>query len=345
MNNPKTGMWNKAQKMILKEIYSIGIEDGDEDYILASIFDIKVDKSGNIYICDFKDNDIKVFTGDGIFLRRIGREGAGPGDLFGPSKIALSNNNYIYVYQTGNRRMSVFSLDGKYFSSFPCYDRISSLVCDDKGNVIASVLILKFLTSNKNIDKTCHVYNNKGELLYSFGDPLLFHKSNYLAQYSSIHLCKNNQYIMCTHNYPYRMDFYTNQNKLKKTVTRECGLFTEPEGVKLPSETIPKAFVSRGELAGSIFFPDGKFLVTVLDHGDNFIKHLEESLLKRENKNIENKTFYDLYDEDGHFLKSFYIKSELGIIRCIDAEGYIYTTSRPGEIPRIRKYSISFTEK
>ena len=60
---------------------------------------------------------IKVFNEEGVFLYDIGSEGTGDGQLQRPLGLAIDKYNNLVVCASGNKRLQVFTLDGKFVSS------------------------------------------------------------------------------------------------------------------------------------------------------------------------------------------------------------------------------------
>jgi tripartite motif-containing protein 71 len=54
--------------------------------------------------------------------RTIGSEGSGPGQLSGPSALAIDGSGTISVADTGNERIARFAADGSYLGSYPAPD-------------------------------------------------------------------------------------------------------------------------------------------------------------------------------------------------------------------------------
>ena len=63
-------------------------------------------------------NCVKVFNKGGEFQYDIGEEGSGDGQLKRPAGLAIDNFNNLIVCDSLNRRLQVFSLDGKFVFSF-----------------------------------------------------------------------------------------------------------------------------------------------------------------------------------------------------------------------------------
>jgi hypothetical protein len=72
---------------------------------------IAFDDEGNMFIADYAANHIKCFDASGKFLKLLGREGQGPGELNSPYTLVFSKGNLV-VWEMGNRRFSIIKTDG-----------------------------------------------------------------------------------------------------------------------------------------------------------------------------------------------------------------------------------------
>ncbi len=61
-------------------------------------------------------NCVKVFNKEGMFLYNIGSEGSDDGQLSQPTGLAVDKFNHLIVCNAGNRRLQVFTLDGKFLT-------------------------------------------------------------------------------------------------------------------------------------------------------------------------------------------------------------------------------------
>lgn len=76
---------------------------------------IAVDAAGFVYVVDSLDNNVKVFTAAGQFVRAIGAKGAGAGQFSMPTGIAYEKSgNEIAVADTLNGRVQFFSATGNF---------------------------------------------------------------------------------------------------------------------------------------------------------------------------------------------------------------------------------------
>lgn len=84
--------------------------------------DVAVAPDGSIYVVDSRNSRVQKFAPTGEFLLSFGGDGAGPGQLArfatsgggGPNGIAIDDNGDIYVADTWNHRIQVFSPDGVF---------------------------------------------------------------------------------------------------------------------------------------------------------------------------------------------------------------------------------------
>ncbi len=74
---------------------------------------IAVDLHGDVYVADTGNNRIQEFSPTGRFMRPIGREGTGPGELIKPSGVAVDRQGNVYVADYHNNRIEKFSPTGK----------------------------------------------------------------------------------------------------------------------------------------------------------------------------------------------------------------------------------------
>jgi len=134
----------EPSQLILKEDLTIGLKEGQEDYILLQPVDLDVDAQGNIYVLDRKASHIKVYDKNGKFLRTISKKGQGPGEVQGPRDIHITPEGEILVNDTLTRRLLFFSLDGKFIrevSAGKMWMLLNPKV-DTSGNIIAAFTLM-----------------------------------------------------------------------------------------------------------------------------------------------------------------------------------------------------------
>ena len=91
---------------------------------------IACDSEGNVYVVDRGNSRVQKFTNNGVFLGKWGtndgqssldpleNEGKENGDLFLPIGIAIDDQDMVYVTDSSNNRVQVFTNEGEYLSQF-----------------------------------------------------------------------------------------------------------------------------------------------------------------------------------------------------------------------------------
>lgn len=104
---------------------SIGADSsGGPDYLFASISELLITSTGDVWIIDgsggeVKDPQIRVFSRAGKFLRRVGRHGEGPGEYMIPSGLAELKDGRIVVRDDRQpSKIEVFSAEGKFIEDW-----------------------------------------------------------------------------------------------------------------------------------------------------------------------------------------------------------------------------------
>ena len=78
---------------------------------------IAVDSEGMLYISDYNNHRVQVFTGNGQFVYSFGKKGSGQGELKGPIGVCV-DASYVYVADYNNQCVSVFTKEGPFIASF-----------------------------------------------------------------------------------------------------------------------------------------------------------------------------------------------------------------------------------
>ena len=105
----------------------------------------------NIYCLDGQERKIIAFDKQGKFLYDFGQEGKGPGEFLYPNGIVVSSiDTSIYIFDSGHRNISKFTMNGTYIKSIRFDNYITKMSIFKSGN-----LIIEFAEINvKNIENT-----------------------------------------------------------------------------------------------------------------------------------------------------------------------------------------------
>jgi DNA-binding beta-propeller fold protein YncE len=87
---------------------------GREPGMFSSPAGVLIDDQNQVYVADYGNNRIQVFSQDGRFLRSFGRTGSGESELYHPYELALSSDGLLAVSDYGNNRIQVFDRDGNF---------------------------------------------------------------------------------------------------------------------------------------------------------------------------------------------------------------------------------------
>jgi hypothetical protein len=96
---------------------SIGVIEGAEEYMFGDVADIAVARDGSIYVYDRQVPAIRKYDANGKFVRTIGRKGRGPGEYLNGGGLAVGPDGKVYLWDTGNWRVNVYSPAGESIGS------------------------------------------------------------------------------------------------------------------------------------------------------------------------------------------------------------------------------------
>lgn len=117
-NFPKVSL----REFTLKEELSIG-NDTDDDSLFLKIRKLKVDDKGDIYAADARRNHVCIFDEKGIFKKRLGKKGIGPGEIGRLSDLIIDEkNSLIHILDGKLRKVVRYGFDGTLESDLKLID-------------------------------------------------------------------------------------------------------------------------------------------------------------------------------------------------------------------------------
>lgn len=134
ISNPESP-WKGRVEYDAEELASIGVEAGEDGYMLNRPFDIKVDAEGRIFVMDWGDTNIRVYDPEGLHLRTIGRKGQGPGEFDTPCYFDIGPDGHLYLMDGRNQRVTVFTAEGEHVKDFRVKGFFSGMACDPDGGL------------------------------------------------------------------------------------------------------------------------------------------------------------------------------------------------------------------
>ena len=106
------GRGEVAPTWTLVEDLRIGEDQGMKQF--SDIRSIVSTRNGNIFVLDFKAQQIRVFDKQGNFLKVAARDGAGPGEIRNANGLAVGDNDLVWVNDPSNGRFSIYKSDGSF---------------------------------------------------------------------------------------------------------------------------------------------------------------------------------------------------------------------------------------
>ncbi len=96
------------------QVFAIGRAEGAEHEMFGEIAGVAFDASDNLYVLDRKGFRVMVYDRNGRYLRQIGTEGEGPGELIAPMQLAVAGDGTVIVSDLGRPGYALFRPDGTF---------------------------------------------------------------------------------------------------------------------------------------------------------------------------------------------------------------------------------------
>jgi 6-bladed beta-propeller protein len=90
----------------------------DDTTLFTEVFEFDVDPAGRLWVYDRPSNSIFLFDPNGKLLRRIGRQGAGPGEFNVNSGMVVLGDTGLAIWDSRNARISFFTAAGDFRTSW-----------------------------------------------------------------------------------------------------------------------------------------------------------------------------------------------------------------------------------
>jgi hypothetical protein len=123
-------------------VFSVGKEEGESWELLSRVQAAAFDDQGHVYILDGANHRVLVFEPSGTFVRQIGGQGDGPGEITFATGIAITQDGRLVIADVGRAAFSIFAPDGTYQRqvSWGEETRIAlGFQSDGRGGVLARV--------------------------------------------------------------------------------------------------------------------------------------------------------------------------------------------------------------
>ena len=134
-NNGRIMVYNRELEYVREIVCASG----------STLYSLCPDSLQNVYVSDYAQSNIQVFSKDGELIRSFGCDEEGVKKLKNPWGVCVAGG-YVYVANAGVRHISVFTTEGNYVTLFGM-GHYSSVCVDQDGFVYAS----DYYSTNSNI--------------------------------------------------------------------------------------------------------------------------------------------------------------------------------------------------
>jgi len=155
---------------------------------------------GELYVSDGYGNArIHKYTVGGTYLLSWGEFGAGPGQFYLPHGVLVDHDGLVYVSDRMNRRIQIFTADGKYLSQWDdvhypdnaCIDKAGTIYVAELGALYLNGLPLDANQPPARIT----IRNRQGHILGEWRTPDPFSSGSFFAPHDIAIDSKGNLYI------------------------------------------------------------------------------------------------------------------------------------------------------
>lgn len=142
------GAWSAAERWVAPADSGvvIGALDGPPEYTFGEVAGVTVGADGRIYVGDTQALEVRVYSPEGQFLRRFGRDGEGPGEFRNISGLARAPGG-VGVLDGRLARVTVFDADGAVVRTvrierpYLIFEHGAAMAFDDRGRYYDRTLI------------------------------------------------------------------------------------------------------------------------------------------------------------------------------------------------------------
>ncbi len=112
--NPSHGVWdvNPGTRWRLAESLRIGTATAGGPDAFGDARSVTLDEMGRMWTVDYRANEVRVFDGDGRFVRTIGGRGEGPGEFMGIGRVRHGPDGEMWVADNRLDRYEIFDTAG-----------------------------------------------------------------------------------------------------------------------------------------------------------------------------------------------------------------------------------------
>ena len=368
ISNPKTPQPVNGIpiRLVFKEELSIGVEEGDEEYMFGTRVYFNTDDEGYFFVNDWDRKFIKKFDPAGKFLTKIGRPGQGPGEFQNVWMPRFDKDNNLYVSDiVGSRRITHFDkgtflkqirvpirLSNIYINSLGFYIGYQSTVIEDpkKGDSVISVLGL--------FDTQFHLLSEINRDVHNFSSPTgrgAISRAEYLANIlsedafkpTSNFLVAENDFIYFGFPELYEIEVYSPDGKLSRIIQRSY------DPIKINKKHKDDYIrYQDDEFLRFLRAPDQeikKDIIKLVKYPKHLPPYMNFTLMENGWLAVVvdaiegDYTIFDLFDEEGRYIAHF--KASIPMANLFFKNGKAYALAIVNDYRYVKRYNFEIQEK
>ncbi len=136
----------------LKELWRLESETEDGEVVFGAVDDVRWDAAGNLHILDTGLKTVHVISEDGQYVRSIGREGEGPGEVFSADDLFFDMTGRVGIVDSRAQRIVFFAPDGTSAGAWRAADTDRLRLRPLEARSIPGGLLLSYRTYRQQAD-------------------------------------------------------------------------------------------------------------------------------------------------------------------------------------------------
>jgi hypothetical protein len=309
ISNPKKPASVKGipTKLTLKEDLALG-GSGETAEMFSEITAFAVDKDENIYIVDRKEHQVRVFDRAGKLIRSFGKQGQGPGEFNQPVGIHLTPNNELMIEDGLNRRLALFTPEGKFLKNISLGKTLGllNIYLDSKGNIIGRELSTadqKFMWQVKKYDRDLNPLFTIDAV--EFQNPLAGKINPFLHMF--VYTLGGKDTIIYGNPKQYEIKIFSPVGKLMKKILKDYDpVEISEEDKKEGLAKIPESGIGLKERLEIPKYYPAYVNFTLDEEGRMFVRTYKKGKTKKEH-------FFDVFDADGRYIAEIRLNIDPGL--------------------------------
>lgn len=329
IRNPVEPLYG-ADACTVTEDFTVGVKEGDPEYMFQRISSLVVNEEEQIYVLDRQAKHIKIFDSNGVYIKTFGAPGQGPGELDAPGTLTWTERDGLTVGDL--HRVSYFDQDGNFLKSTTMKGIGIFGDADCNGNIYITDLAME--EGNYEIKK----FDPELNFICSLGKSPLpstaqTGRRNPFFTLIRYDVINGDQVVTGYAAEGYVLKVYDSNGELIRRIEKEyVPIEITPEDVEERTADDPPEM--KVEYDVPKYFPAFRFL-TADDEGRIWIFTWERT-------EDRTKTYFDIFDKDGIYIAKIALKSRPHVVK----NNKLYTIEEDDEgYQYVKRYSINWDLK